>query len=58
MDNKTEEKVINAISSFEKDINLIMIAHRVTTLRKCDQIVEIGNGRIKNIISAKEFFKK
>jgi len=46
LDNKTEQAVMHAIESLSKDLTLLIIAHRLTTLKNCTQIVELGNGTI------------
>jgi ATP-binding cassette subfamily B protein len=47
LDNETEHAVMQAIESLSKDLTLLIIAHRLTTLKNCTQIVELGNGGIK-----------
>ena len=47
LDNETEQAVTQAIEGLSKDLTLLIIAHRLTTLNKCTQIVELGNGGIK-----------
>jgi hypothetical protein len=42
--NETEEAVIQAIEGLGKDISVLIIAHRLTTLKNCTQIVELGSG--------------
>ena len=49
LDNKTENEVIEDIYNLSQNLTIIMIAHRLTTLKKCDQIIELENGKIKNI---------
>lgn len=44
LDNETEEAVMEAIDELTGTITMIIIAHRVTTLRNCDKIFEIVNG--------------
>lgn len=44
LDNETEEAVMEAIDSLAGSITLIIIAHRITTLKNCDKIYEIVNG--------------
>lgn len=51
LDSKTEKKVIHDINNLGKNLTIIMIAHRISTLEKCDQIVELENGKIKKISS-------
>ncbi len=48
LDAKTEAAVMKAIYDFNKEITLIIVAHRLTTLKNCDNIVEIENGSIKH----------
>ena len=41
LDNKTEELVIKSINNKGKDITILMIAHRITTLKHCNKIIEL-----------------
>lgn len=45
LDNETEEAVMEAIDSLAGTMTLIIIAHRVTTLKGCDKIYEIIDGK-------------
>ena len=47
LDNKTESELINALSKIKNKITIIFIAHRLTTIKKCDFIYEFENGEIK-----------
>lgn len=47
LDNETEQSVMEAIEGLSKDLTLFIIAHRLTTLKNCTQIVELGNGVVK-----------
>lgn len=44
LDNETERVVMETIDGLHPDLTVLIIAHRLTTLRKCDQIIELGNG--------------
>lgn len=46
LDNETERAVMEAIDGLNRDLTILIIAHRLTTLQKCSQIVELGNGGI------------
>lgn len=46
LDNATEQAVIDAIESFNRDLTIVLIAHRLTTVQRCDIIVEMGHGRM------------
>ncbi len=45
LDNETEEAVMDTIESLAGAITLIIIAHRKTTLKKCNKIYEIIDGK-------------
>jgi ATP-binding cassette, subfamily B, bacterial PglK len=49
LDSETELAVMEAIEALSKDLTILIIAHRISTLRKCTQIVEIDNGCIKKV---------
>ena len=57
LDNKTEESVMKSIESLGKEITVIMIAHRITTLKKCTKIIELSDGKIVNIGSYRDIIK-
>lgn len=58
LDNETELAVMDAIESLGDSLTIIMIAHRLTTLKNCDQIVEIGSGKILRIGNYQSMIKK
>ncbi len=49
LDSETEQAVMEAIECLGDDLTILMIAHRLTTLRNCDYIVELAKGEIKRI---------
>lgn len=46
LDNETETAVMDAINSLQGKVTLIIVAHRLTTVRNCDVIYEVNNGKI------------
>ena len=46
LDNKTENEVMRGISHMEFRPTILMIAHRLSTVKSCDSIVQLENGRI------------
>ncbi len=48
LDNETEKFLVNAINQLKINKTIIMIAHRLSTLKDCDVIYEIENGNIIN----------
>lgn len=51
LDNDTESAVIDAIEAIGKDITILIVAHRLTTLQYCDQIIVLERGRVKQLCS-------
>ena len=49
LDSDTEEAVMQSIESLSEELTILIIAHRVTTLKKCSVIVELESGSIKRI---------
>jgi ABC-type bacteriocin/lantibiotic exporter with double-glycine peptidase domain len=49
LDNETEQSVMQAIEGLSEDLTVFIIAHRLTTLKNCTMIVELGGGVIKKI---------
>ncbi len=60
LDFKTEKSVIESIFNSKNNSNLttITIAHRLSTLRYCDKVIELNDGEIKSLYSNKEYLKK
>ena len=60
LDLKTEKSVIESIYNSKSNnyFTTITIAHRLSTLRYCDKILELSEGEIKKIYSNKEYLKK
>ena len=48
LDNETEYKITKTIERISKDITVIIVAHRLSTVRNVDQLVYLSNGRIAN----------
>jgi ATP-binding cassette, subfamily B, bacterial PglK len=49
LDGNTEREVMDAINSLGKEVTIIMVAHRLTTLKNCNLIVEIDQGSIGRV---------
>jgi ABC-type multidrug transport system fused ATPase/permease subunit len=48
LDTKTEESVMEAINAFQNKKTIIIVAHRLSTLSKCDLIYELKDGKVQN----------
>lgn len=46
LDNETESEVMKAIEALQGYKTLIIVAHRLTTVRKCDMIYEVKDGTV------------
>ena len=49
LDNETEEAVMQAIDGLSSDLTVLIIAHRLTTLKNCTLIVELADGCVKRV---------
>ncbi len=45
LDNETETAVMESINNLQGEKTLIIVAHRLTTIEKCDKVYEIRNGK-------------
>jgi ABC-type multidrug transport system fused ATPase/permease subunit len=46
LDNKTESEIMNSVYSFQGDKTIIIVAHRHSTVEKCDKLYYLRNGKI------------
>lgn len=51
LDNQTESDIIKSIQNLDGNITLIIVAHRLTTLKNCDYIVELKDSKINRIVN-------
>ena len=42
LDNETESAVMRTLSDLNKELTILIIAHRLTTLKGCDKIVKLN----------------
>ncbi len=48
LDNETEEAVMQAIEGLSEEITILIIAHRLTTIKNCTQVFELDKGLLIN----------
>ena len=47
LDSATEQSIMDAIDGLDRSLTVFIIAHRMTTVRRCDSIVELEHGRVR-----------
>ena len=57
LDNQTEQAVMDAINNLSKNVTIILIAHRLSSLKKCDNIFFLEKGELKAQGSFNELIK-
>ena len=58
LDNQTEKAVMDAVNNLSKEITIILIAHRLSTVKKCDIIFLLEKGQLKNEGTFEELIHK
>jgi ABC-type multidrug transport system fused ATPase/permease subunit len=58
LDNETEEAVMQAIDGLSAELTVLTIAHRLSTLKNCTQIVELLDGRVHRVCSYSDIEEK
>ncbi|HLL30797.1 MAG TPA: ATP-binding cassette domain-containing protein, partial [Allosphingosinicella sp.] len=46
LDETTEKAVLAALQALRKDMTLVTVAHRATTLAACDRLIRVDGGRV------------
>jgi len=57
LDSKTERVVMDAVNSLNKHITIIIVAHRLNTIKNCDKIFLLEKGELKKEVSLEELIK-
>ncbi len=47
LDTATEDAVMAALEGLCRELTVVMIAHRLSTLQRCDRVIRLANGRIQ-----------
>jgi len=47
LDSQTEEAVMKAIEGLSQELTIVMIAHRLGTVARCDRLIELERGSVK-----------
>ena len=46
LDNATEAALMDAIEGLSRELTIVMIAHRLGTVQRCDRVIELSNGSV------------
>ncbi len=46
LDTSTEEAVMEAVEGLSRDLTMVMIAHRLSTVQRCDRVVRLAHGAV------------
>ena len=46
LDNDTEESVMASVDGLSKELTVVMIAHRLSTVKRCDRVIRLERGTI------------
>jgi ABC-type bacteriocin/lantibiotic exporter with double-glycine peptidase domain len=57
LDNYTEKAVMDALDNLSKEMTIILIAHRLNTVKRCDRIYSLKKGEIINQGTFEELIK-
>ena len=49
LDEQTETEIMDTIYNLDNELTIVLVAHRISTLKKCDEIYEMKNGSLKLI---------
>lgn len=58
LDHETERSVMESFNLVGREVTAIIVAHRLTTLKNCDMVIEIENGKVKRSGAYPEIINK
>ncbi len=64
LDMETEQMVIDSLEEYGHDLTVIVVAHRLATVERCDIIYQFGGGRLvaqgtfKELLSSNSYFRR
>lgn len=56
LDNDTEKAVMEAVESLSRELTIVMIAHRLSTLVRCDRLIQLEMGSALREMTPRELF--
>lgn len=58
LDSDTEQAVMQAIENLSENLTILIIAHRLSTLKNCTHVIELSNAGIKQVGSYKDILNR
>jgi ATP-binding cassette subfamily B protein len=58
LDNSTEQSVMEAIASLPGELTVLIIAHRLSTVSRCDFLVELDGGKITAVGTYRDLLER
>ncbi len=58
LDNETQDFIKNSIAKISKNYTILIIAHRLSTVKNCDYIIVLEEGKVVGIGTHEELIKK
>jgi len=58
LDGETEEAIMQSIEALSGDLTVLLIAHRLSTLRNCSEIIEITKGDVRMVGSYQDLMNE
>ena len=49
LDNETERKITTTLDALRGEVTVIVIAHRLSTVKNCDQLAFLNDGRVESV---------
>ena len=57
LDNETQANIQKAINNISSEYTMLIVAHRLSTIKDCNKIIVVNDGKICGIGSHKELYK-
>ncbi len=58
LDENTEREIMKTIYSLDESLTIVLVAHRISTLKECDEIYEMENGSLRLVGSYEDLVSR
>ena len=49
LDAQTESEIVEEVNNLKTEMTIVVVAHRLSTIKNADQIIYLSNGKIDNV---------